>query len=942
LKRRDFLWQGSLLGTGFGFGKFLPRIGAPEGNREGFKDPAMIDRPFVRWWWNGDKIEKSEIVRELQLLKRAGMGGVEINPIKFPLRANDMSEHSVKWLSPEWVELLQFTLAEARSLGLTCDLIAGSGWPFGAEWLEGDERSQLVAVAVKKLAGPREYEVSVAELFREADPGISSPYTGRTMELLSLYLVPSPLDRMEDIKDITGMVADDKIRVSIGEGGFAVYGLVLIHGFMEVINGAPGAEGAVLNHYNAVAVKKYLFTISAAIGPVSGKIRSLFTDSLELEGANWCNDMAAEFNKRKGYDLLPSLPFILFKIGGMGNTIDFHYGIEFGAELKEKLDRVRYDFESVKTELLQERFVGPFKAWCKENGVQSRMQAYGRGYHPLDGSFGVDIPECETWIKKGLGTEMGEADYRIGRAYTMINKYVSSAAHLGGKSIVSCEELTDIGCVFSSTLELLKIASDQSIISGVTHAVFHGFNYSPAAAAFPGWVRYGTFFNERNPWWPYISYFTTYRARLAGLLQQGVMYADIAILTPIADMWSIYGAQNEPFPSLVYPGYLPLIWEAIHKNGNGCDYVSEKVIRESECKDGYLYFGPRKYRCIFLIETESIEPATAKKLHAFIEAGGRVFCLEKYPGKSAGWGDHGDKDEEVRAWTTKMKHYPDRFIFLKKPADHYIDWFREIQEQFQLEPYVRLDKPNPFVNQIRYQGKDAEMIYLINSNMKEGYPLTLSFANTITGNRQGWLWDVETGEKYKLPENAGRYVLDLGPAASALIVFDMERRGQHTERQGQYFKALPLTGDNRKSIDHWAVEWQHIDGSIQHTEMEELKDIQDIPEFSAFCGTVIYRATAAIRDPRMVGFLNAGGVSGLCELAVNGINCGVRWFGRRIYPIGDLLKKGDNLIEIKVITSMTNYLKTLKDNPVAQYWTNEKERDQPIQSMGLLGPVTIY
>jgi hypothetical protein len=242
--------------------------------------------------------------------------------------------------------------------------------------------------------------------------------------------------------------------------------------------------------------------------------------------------------------------------------------------------RVRFDFDLTKTELLRERFVVPFLAWCKENKVLSRMQAYGRGYDPLDGSFGVDIPECETWIKAGLGTQMSEEDYRVGRAYTMINKYVSSAAHLQGKKIVSCEELTNTDRVFNETLELLKVGSDQSVISGVTHAVFHGFNYSPQSAAFPGWVRYGTFFNERNPWWPWVSYFTTYRARLTAIFQEMTMYAGIALLPPIADTWNKYGAQNTPFPTLIHPTYQPLVWEAIHKNGDGCDYVSAKTISD--------------------------------------------------------------------------------------------------------------------------------------------------------------------------------------------------------------------------------------------------------------------------------------------------------------------------------------------------------------------------
>jgi len=47
-------------------------------------------------------------------------------------------------------------------------------------------------------------------------------------------------------------------------------------------------------------------------------------------------------------------------------------------------------------------------------------------------------------------------------------------------------------------------------------------------------------------------------------------------------------------------------------------------------------------------------------------------------------------------------------------------------------------------------------------------------------------------------------------------------------------------------------------------------------------------------------------------------------------------------LEVKVTTSMGNYMKTLKDNGVAQKWTNERRQDQPIQSMGLLGPVRLY
>ena len=45
-----------------------------------FKNPPAVYRPFVRWWWNGNKVNKEELARELSILKNAGIGGVEITP----------------------------------------------------------------------------------------------------------------------------------------------------------------------------------------------------------------------------------------------------------------------------------------------------------------------------------------------------------------------------------------------------------------------------------------------------------------------------------------------------------------------------------------------------------------------------------------------------------------------------------------------------------------------------------------------------------------------------------------------------------------------------------------------------------------------------------------------------------------------------------------------
>ena len=330
MQRRSFIKQSVLWTAGCALGSRMPLWAAPNiagENAAGtlrsgdlyklFRDPQPIYRPFVRWWWNGDKVEADELRRELHVLKEAGIGGVEINPVKFPRNdTDDLGKKSLLWLSDEWIDMLQVAFDEAKSLDMTCDLIVGSGWPFGAEILTGDERADIVVNYSEKLTGPIDYEVSRDGMCCAADPNISSPFPGRKMELLSLQLVPEPFGSLDQAIDLMDKEVDGTFKFKVPEGKYVLFALVKIRGFLEVINGAPGANGPVLNHFNKQAVEKYLNNMSDKIqnriGPLSEDIRSLFTDSMELEGSNWSYDFADEFKKRRGYDVRPYMSFILF------------------------------------------------------------------------------------------------------------------------------------------------------------------------------------------------------------------------------------------------------------------------------------------------------------------------------------------------------------------------------------------------------------------------------------------------------------------------------------------------------------------------------------------------------------------------------------------------------------------------------------------------------
>ncbi len=913
-----------------------------------FQNPDSRYRPFVRWWWNGDRVEAEELVRELHIMKAAGIGGVEINPISFPYGADAKDTKALKWLSDEWIDMLKVVFDEAERIGMTCDLIIGSGWPFGAETLPREERASVMLTYAQKVTGGERLEMSKFNIFKNIDPGVTKVNTSRTPELVSVFLAPDPVNDLSETIDLSGNIDGDVITVDVPKGDWQLYALVKYESFACVINGAPGAAGSILNHMDATAVRNYLDhmadTIEGRIGPLSSHLRAFFVDSMELEGCNWTSDFAEEFKARRGYDLMPWLPFTMFEVGRLGDVKNFEYGSKKGDKFQEEVNRVRFDFELTKAELLHERYTQTFLSWCKEKGVKSRAQAYGRGFFPEESSLGYDIPEGESWttnwLKHKIGEEMGDEDYRRGRGYTMINKYVSSAAHLTGKRVVSAEEMTNTYKVFTTTLEFLKVGSDMSAISGTTHSIWHGFNYSPLKADFPGWVQYGTFHNERNTWWPYVNNLNDYRARIASQLQNADMYTDIAILPANYDMWGEMGVQTEPFPVKLNVPYTSLIWEAIHKNGGGADYVSEIILSDAVIRDGKICYGPKEYSDLFLVEVTGTTPETLEKLEDFVKGGGRVFCIGKYPEKSLGLKDYEARDKAIASAVERLKQYTDNFILLEKPSDgKYLEWYKDVMEKYNLPHTLTISDPDRFLLQNQYVTDDGSDVFLfMNAHMSEARETDITFPESVTAGHHAWLYDPATGKRYTLPvDKTGKMHFRFGPSETYLFVFN--KMGG----SAPVWNRLPLSGDDAVKVDgSWDVKMHHSYPDTTWTaSLDSLADFKEMKDtaYRNFMGDVTYTKTVTLSG-KLPKCLNLGKVADICEVSVNGKPLGVKWFGERVYDVAGVLKQGENTIEVKVTTLMGNYIQTLKDNKVAQRYI--LKRNQPYVSAGLIGPVQLY
>ncbi|MBN1999427.1 hypothetical protein JW935_17850 [candidate division KSB1 bacterium] len=896
---------------------------------KGFQDPPATARPFVRWWWNDNRVTIEETLRELDIMKEAGIGGFEMNPISAvnPSKASQDATIKLAWLSSEWNKVVKATADGARERGLIPDLLVGSGWPAGGRFLEPGEQIQIITVNKQELVGPAVFTGTVKDLTRAAVAMGGSRRREQLPEnvnakLIFLRLVHHPMQSFETGIDLMDRASSDgTVQFDIPDGKYLLYAGAWREGYRQVVGGCLGAEGPVVDHLNKKAVQKYLDRMSDALNPFFGgalgnSLRAMFFDSFELGHTNWTNDFAEQFKKRRGYDLVPYL----------------HYMVDLDSIVAEpvvadSLKRLRYDFNITIIELFMERFMTTYTEWCHEHRVKSRSQAYGREAHPLDTSFLVDLPEGETWI---WGAEKQPHPCTI-------NRFVASAAHLSGKSVVSAESMTNPVTPFRILPSDIKSTDDLNFISGTTHTVLHGFNYSPPGVEFPGWVRFGCFFSEHNTWWPYFKRWADYNARISWIMQNSLAQARVAILTPEVDIWSTVGRPYHPFAEreVTTPWYIYELWKVFHQNGFNVEYISDSVLAGATFEEGTVIFGPRAYEVIILEDLQSILPKTAQQLEKFAESGGKIIYIGQTPHRSPSFKNASTNDELVKkSIDASLKINPKNVGIVTSPeSDNILEWVKITMELFDVRPDVEISHPNAHLSQIYHKTAEHDIFFFTWSDTSQSIDFTARFK---IEKKIPYVWNPETAERFRYPVkgHGSDLAIHLEPQESILLIFEP------TEIDCPVFKKSIIDRHNSEILStEWQVTFQHAVRDTSFTkQMNELVDIgqSDEEELNRFAGIVCYHSKFKTNDTSHT-MLDLGKVFGISEVRLNDQPLGICWYGVHSYDVSNVLKQGENLLEVKVTTHLGNLLRGAPRNTSAgrySWW-------YPAEKMGILGPVRL-
>ena len=384
---------------------------------------------MVRWWWFGTAVEKPEILRELQQMKADGIGGAELAFV-YPEVLDDPARNlkNLPFLSPEMLDAVTYAQQEARKLGLRIDVTLCSGWPYGGSNTPIGE----AAGNLRTLEIPLPPNATTAPLPKLLDAD----------EIVSEVIVdgaPKHWDAATARPLVEPIPPSNTPRVAL----FFIAG----HTRQQVKRAAVGAEGFVLDPFSQQAVATHLEKVGEPLVKAFGDTPpyAIFSDSLEAYGADWTPTLPWEFNRRRGYNLIPHLPELI-----AGGT--------------PAAERVRHDYGRTLTELVNENYLTQINKWAIAHNTKFRSQTYGEPAVSFSSQNLAGLPE-------GEGPQW--------RAFSTL-RWATSANHVFGNNVTSGETFTWLHSpVFRATPLDMKAEADIDFIMGENQLIFHGWPYSP-------------------------------------------------------------------------------------------------------------------------------------------------------------------------------------------------------------------------------------------------------------------------------------------------------------------------------------------------------------------------------------------------------------------------------------------------------------------------------
>lgn len=862
------------------------------------KWPAITrqSKPWTRWWWLGSAVDEKSLHTSLQQYNQVGLGGVEIVPI---YGAKGFENRYIKYLSPQWMKMLDYTVQQSNALNMGVYISVGTGWPIGGSHVTGqDAASKLIVQQYELKAGTPLAQAITVNDAKQKGAAVLSTLMGYNSQGESI--------------DLTGKVNANGNLQYTATSDLKLYAVFTGKTKQAVKRAAPGGEGFTIDHFSKEATANYFKIFDTAFGNSSHGVKAFFNDSYEVYNADWTPDFFTEFNKRRGYDLRKYLNLFL-------------------SDSSDATARLKSDYRETLADLMRENFSTVFTQWTNKRKTLSVNQAHGSPGNLLDLYAAFDIPETETFGSSYFairGLRRDSADIRNVDPDPNMLKFASSAAHAYGKPFTSCETFTWLSEHFKTAWSQCKPEVDQVFLSGINHVFYHGTTFSPADAKWPGWLFYASVnFVPNNSLWPHLKGLNDYIARCQSVLQAGEPDNEILIYWPVFDAW--HNAKGMDMPLKVhdidhwlYPTRFYKDLVGLQNAGYSLDFASDKMLEQAHTQNGVLRVVSKgaPHKVLLVPACDKMPIATFKNIVRLANEGTTVI-IEKFPQDVPGFSEPKKGKQELKALISGISLTTNNQLQIATVGKGKIV-VGDVQAALNyagISPEPMTAKQLKF---IRRKTTDGTYYFIVN-NTANDLDEKVTLQNTAASVLR---MDPLNGQMNLLPhqlqKKATAIRLQLQSGQSIIIKFANKK-----ETVAPY-KYLQPTGEAiNLQNNEWTV--QFATGGPQLPATKKMTGIKPWTVFTedsttqSFSGTGVYSTSFTIKNKAADYTLQLDKLYESARVFINGKEAGLIWSLPYELRVGQYLKEGNNTIRIEVCNLMANRIRNMDRN--GEVWRNYHE-----------------
>lgn len=697
---------------------------------EQFQSPPN-DRRILKIIHGFPKDPKSHEALLLNLLLQ-GFGGVVCNV------------HFDQYLQSEeyWQSFLH-GVRMAKKLGMALWLYDEQGYPSGTAGgltLQGHPGWQaigLLAVDAPMAKGP-------ANLPLPEGPVVFArayPVKGKALDLKAGV-------------DVAGHVADGAVRWEVPDGQWRLIAFVqqpLFEGthaavnlykkqpYINLLMPEPTAYYLKINHQ----------AYADRLPNLKDFFEATFTDEPSLMSAfmrggpgcpplPWAPALAAEFRKRRGYDLLPLLPALVADVG-------------------PETGKVRCDFWQTVGELVAENFFGQIRDWCRAHGVPSGGHLLAEedilAHCALYGDFFACVRNLDAPSIDCLSSLPPTAPWHIA-------KMIGSVASLGDHPL-AMSETSDHSQQWRRPEDKREkyIVSEDEIRGTCNRLYVGGIN---TTTSYYRWTNIST---------AQLREINEYIGRCGVMLKGGKPVCDIAFYYPIETIWAHYvpspqWTTNDPAARLTAKTFRDLSY-ALFGARRDFLYVDATALRGAKVADGALQMGGMTFRALVLPQVDTIPLDVWKTVAAFHAGGGVVMAVGTVPANSTStfpceevvrlsreiFGESGVEPISIRP--------NDRGGVGVYVSQDYARWASKALDRV-LDPDFAADSAKSPLRYTHRRTEGKDLYFVINDS-----PQAVSEKATVCAEGPCEVWDPATGGRASWTSGSS---LSLGPYGGTFIV----------------------------------------------------------------------------------------------------------------------------------------------------------------------------